>query len=56
MSYYYFKSDIYNTILHHCLVSKEAYYNPDRGDIIFNPLDARSHSWDFWTDTSFNNS
>ncbi|WP_341761834.1 type IV secretion system DNA-binding domain-containing protein [Candidatus Tisiphia endosymbiont of Thecophora atra] len=34
----------------------ERYYNPDRGDIIFNPLDARSHSWDFWTDTSSNNS
>ncbi|WP_425361220.1 type IV secretion system DNA-binding domain-containing protein [Candidatus Tisiphia endosymbiont of Ceraclea dissimilis] len=30
----------------------ERYYNPDRGDIIFNPLDARSHAWDFWADTS----
>ena len=26
------------------------YYNPDRGDIIFNPFDTRSKSWDFWTD------
>jgi type IV conjugative transfer system coupling protein TraD len=28
------------------------YYNPDRGDIIFNPLDSRSHSWDFWADNA----
>ncbi len=28
------------------------YYNPDRGDIIFNPLDSRSHTWDFWTDNA----
>lgn len=28
------------------------YYNPDRGDIIFNPFDARSHAWDFWADCS----
>jgi type IV secretory pathway TraG/TraD family ATPase VirD4 len=28
------------------------YYDASRGDIIFNPLDARSHSWDFWTDNS----
>lgn len=26
------------------------YYNKDRGDIIFNPLDSRSHNWDFWND------
>ena len=26
------------------------YYDSARGDIIFNPLDARSKSWDFWTD------
>ena len=26
------------------------YYNSKRGDIIFNPFDARSKSWDFWTD------
>lgn len=26
------------------------YYNAARGDIIFNPLDIRSHSWDFWAD------
>ena len=26
------------------------YYDPSRGDIIFNPLDARSKSWDFWAD------
>lgn len=26
------------------------YYNPDRGDTIFNPFDDRSHVWDFWTD------
>jgi type IV conjugative transfer system coupling protein TraD len=26
------------------------YYNKDRGDIIFNPLDSRSHDWDFWSD------
>ena len=28
------------------------YYNPDRGDIIFNPLDSRSHSWNFWADNT----
>lgn len=27
------------------------YYNPERGDIIFNPLDTRSHSWNFWHDS-----
>jgi type IV secretory pathway TraG/TraD family ATPase VirD4 len=26
------------------------YYNKERGDIIFNPFDDRSHVWDFWTD------
>jgi type IV conjugative transfer system coupling protein TraD len=26
------------------------YYKPERGDIIFNPFDARSKAWDFWTD------
>ncbi len=26
------------------------YYNPARGDIIFNPFDARSHAWNFRTD------
>lgn len=26
------------------------YYNPDRGDIIFNPFDGRSKNWDFWYD------
>lgn len=26
------------------------YYDPTRGDIIFNPLDSRSHHWDFWAD------
>lgn len=26
------------------------YYNPERGDIIFNPFDGRSKSWDFWQD------
>lgn len=26
------------------------YYNPKRGDIIFNPFDARGKVWDFWTD------
>ncbi len=26
------------------------YYNKERGDIIFNPLDDRSHVWDFWAD------
>ena len=31
------------------------YYNPDRGDIIFNPLDTRAHSWDFWTDVTSSN-
>jgi type IV conjugative transfer system coupling protein TraD len=30
------------------------YYNPARGDIIFNPLDDRSHFWDFWSDCSGN--
>ncbi len=32
------------------MISK--YYNPDRGDIIFNPLDNRSKCWDFWSDCS----
>ncbi len=26
------------------------YYNKERGDIIFNPFDERSHAWDFWAD------
>ena len=26
------------------------YYNPERGDIIFNPFDSRSKTWDIWTD------
>lgn len=26
------------------------YYNKERGDIIFNPFDKRSHVWDFWAD------
>lgn len=26
------------------------YYNPERGDIIFNPFDKRTKSWDFWGD------
>jgi len=26
------------------------HYNPARGDIIFNPFDARGLSWDFWAD------
>ena len=34
------------------MISK--YYDPLRGDIIFNPLDDRSHSWDFWTDNEDN--
>ena len=28
------------------------YYNPERGDIIFNPFDARGKSWDLWKDCS----
>lgn len=28
------------------------YYNKERGDIIFNPFDARSSTWDFWADCS----
>jgi type IV conjugative transfer system coupling protein TraD len=28
------------------------YYNPSRGDIIFNPFDLRSQNWDFWADCS----
>jgi len=28
------------------------YYDPKRGDIIFNPFDARSKNWDFWQDCS----
>jgi len=28
------------------------YYNKERGDIIFNPFDDRSHTWDFWKDSS----
>jgi type IV conjugative transfer system coupling protein TraD len=30
------------------------YYNEARGDIIFNPLDARSTPWDFWQDMQLN--
>jgi len=26
------------------------YYDPTRGDIIFNPFDSRGKSWDFWSD------
>ena len=26
------------------------YYNPERGDIIFNPFDSRGRAWDFWAD------
>jgi type IV conjugative transfer system coupling protein TraD len=26
------------------------YYDPSRGDIIFNPFDTRAKSWDFWSD------
>lgn len=26
----------------------EHYYNPERGDIIFNPFDERSDEWNFW--------
>lgn len=26
------------------------YYSKERGDIIFNPFDDRSHVWDFWAD------
>jgi type IV conjugative transfer system coupling protein TraD len=26
------------------------YYNPARGDIIFNPFDERGRAWDFWRD------
>jgi len=32
------------------MISK--YYRPERGDIIFNPFDERSHDWDFWKDCS----
>lgn len=28
------------------------YYNPERGDIIFNPFDSRGRAWDFWADCS----
>ena len=28
------------------------YYNPERGDIIFNPFDQRAKAWDFWNDCS----
>lgn len=28
------------------------YYNPKRGDIIFNPFDTRGMAWDFWADCS----
>ena len=28
------------------------YYDKDRGDIIFNPFDARGMAWDFWADCS----
>jgi type IV conjugative transfer system coupling protein TraD len=26
----------------------QRYYNPQRGDIIFNPFDDRGHAWNFW--------
>ncbi len=26
----------------------EHYYDPERGDVIFNPFDSRSYEWDFW--------
>lgn len=29
----------------------ERYYDPTRGDIIFNPFDERSHEWNFWEET-----
>lgn len=32
------------------------YYDPSRGDIIFNPLDSRSHDWDLWADCFDNSS
>lgn len=32
------------------MISK--YYDPSRGDIIFNPFDARGSAWDFWQDCS----
>jgi type IV conjugative transfer system coupling protein TraD len=28
------------------------YYDPKRGDIIFNPFDSRGKAWDFWSDCS----
>lgn len=28
------------------------YYDPTRGDIIFNPFDSRGASWDFWADAT----
>lgn len=30
----------------------ERYYDPTRGDVIFNPFDARSHVWDFFEEVS----
>ncbi len=31
------------------------YYQKERGDVIFNPFDKRSHNWDFWQDCFDNN-
>lgn len=59
------KTNLINTLLPQIRIAKqpsivvdqtgemiEQYYDPNRGDIIFNPLDARSHSWDFWLDAT----
>ncbi len=59
------KSNLFNTLLPQIRNKKQPaiivdlngdyianFYDPSRGDIIFNPFDARSHSWDFWKEVS----
>lgn len=61
------KTNLFNTLLPQVRIAKQSalvidqtgemiarYYTPERGDIIFNPLDSRSHAWDFWTDATNN--
>lgn len=61
------KTNLFNTLLPQVGLAKQPalvidqtgemiarYYTQARGDIIFNPLDSRSHAWDFWTDATDN--
>ncbi|MDF2964741.1 MAG: traD [Rickettsiaceae bacterium] len=59
------KSNLFNTLLPQIIVKKQPaividltgdmiarFYDPKKGDIIFNPFDARSHGWDLWNEVS----